>query len=794
MRTTDDIKTEYQTRKSAIPLGFDPKTIISLLKRKWYWLVLGLITGVYGSRVYISHTLPIYETTATILINEADNRPIVDNTELLQGLGLPGGMQNIENQMLILKSRELIERTLQVLPFNIEFYFKTFRNVLPIYPDVPLRLGSQSEIPLPRDTEFLIRYIGENQFRLVCESKRFPINKTAFFGDTITIDGRNGEFWIDCRDKEWWNSVRDRSLCLKIHNVNYLVNNYGNRLSVELISRGGSILRISLKGTNPEKDADFINEHLKGFQVKSVSAKNMEADRRIQFIDNQLVGISDSLSLTENRLQQFRSAHRVMDLSLQGQSIIGQVTLLENEKARLNLEANYYDYLADYLMKDIGDLPIVPITMGITDPGLTRLVEELADHQRQLSVRGIGEMNPVQRSLEQKARLTKDALKETLNGLRRANNLARSENQEQINRANAQASALPATERQLLGYERKFKLNDELYTFLLEIRAEQQMQKASNKADNETVDKADERYSYILSPIPIRVQFIGIFAGLSIPFLLIFLNLIFKTKLDYEDIQLFTNIPVVGNIPRSLDDSNLVVLENPSSSIAEAYRLMRSKMQFFTKQSNCPVILITSSMPTEGKTFTAINLASAYSLLGKKTILLGFDLRIPKIYKDFNLHNDSGISTWLIGKDKIENLIQKTSYDNLWIIPSGPVPPNPSELIALEKTRELFEILREKFDYIILDTSPIGFVSDTFHLASHADACILVVRPGTTIKELFESTLHEISGLNGLSLVINDIKTAKKYYGYGERYGYTKDNEKSRRISFRKKLAAKISD
>jgi tyrosine-protein kinase Etk/Wzc len=784
MRKIDDFQSDQTLKRSPISRGLDPLIILSILRKNWYWFVIGIGLGVYGSRLYIRHTLPVYETSATLLVNENENRQIVDNTELLQGLGLPGGMQNIENQMMILQSRDLTESTLNELPFEVEFYFKTFRNRLPVYPESPLRVYENGKNVLPRNTEFIISSIGNNKFILECGSEYFPLNRTASFGDSIAV--QNGSFRIECRNEQWLIDNMNRKLCFMIYSSVSLVNNYSNRVNVSLMSRGGSILKISLSGTNPAKDADFINKHLEGFRARSLGSKNSEADRRIQFIDAQLIGISDSLSITENRLQQFRSANRVMDLSAQGQSIIGQVTLLENERARLNLEANYYDYLADYLAKESAGQLIVPITMGISDPGLTRLVEELTEYQGQLAARGAGEMNPLQRNLEQRVRTIKEGLNETLNGLRRANNLAREENRDQINRANAQASALPATERQLLGIERKFKLNDELFTFLLETRAEQLMQKASNRADSEIVDRADKRFSYVISPVRSKIKFAGLLAGMGIPFLIIFLWNLLKNKVEYEDIQHLTSYPVVGNIPRNNEKISTVVFDSPNSTIAEAYRLLRSRMQFFTKESTSPVILITSSMPAEGKTFTAVNLASAYSLLGKKTILLGFDLRIPKIYQDFNLHNNSGISTWLIGKDKLDNVIQKTNYENLWVIPAGPVPPNPSELIALEKTKDLLESLKERFDFIIIDSSPIGFVSDTFHLASLSDACLIVVRPGFSIKDLLVTTFNEVSsnGIKGVSLVINDVKSGK-HHGYGERYGYTK-NEKSKKLSLKK--------
>jgi len=763
--------------------GLDPLVIFNLLKRNWYWFLIATFISVFVARFYIGHTMPVYQTGVTILINETEDRSLVDNSELLQGLGLPGGMKNLENQIMILKSRALTERTLEQLPFDIEYYIKTFRNRLPIYPDSPVRVHSETFVPLPKDIEFSIKYLGNNMFNLNSESEYFQFQKTAAFGETIEV--ATGNFRIDCLDESAFQNIKDQIIYFTLHSMPGLVNYFNSRINVELLSREGSILRLSMLGTNSAKDADFLNKHVEGFQAISLDKKNTEALRRIQFIEDQIVGISDSLSTTENKLQQFRSSHKVMDLSAQGQSIIAQVTLLENEKARLNLEANYYDYLADYLIKDAsGEIPIVPITMGITDPGLTRLVEELAELQGQLSARGAGEMNPLQRNLEQRVRTTKDALKETLNGLRRANSLARSENQEQINKANAQASALPVTERQLLGFERNFRLNDELYTFLLETRAEQEMQKASNRADSEVIDPADSRYSSRVAPNPIKIYFLGLFAGFGVPFLIIFLSFLFDKKLKDEDIKRMAQLPVLGNMPHNSDKTNLVVFNNPNSAIAESYRLLRARMQFLTKEEASPVVLVTSSMPGEGKTFTAINLASVYSLLGKKTVLIGFDLRKPKIYQDFKLSNEKGISTWLIGQDKLQDVIQETAFENLSVISAGPIPPNPSELTALGKTEELLKTLREKFDYIVIDSSPIGLVSDTYHLASMTDACLLVVRPGFTLKEMFEQTLHDITarGTKGVSLIINDIKAEGKHYGYGEKYGYTSDKKSSGRF------------
>lgn len=773
MNKHDQIKSELELHNEYGQRKFDSIAMVKYVFRNWYWIIVSLVITMTGASLYLGHTLPVYNTSSIILIKETGERQLVNNDELLQGLGLPGGLQNIENQIQILTSRSITERALRELPFEVEYYRKTFRNKLPFYPDIPIKIVTDGEITLPRNNEFSITWLDSNTFYLQSENDNFRYEQKGSFGETIEIG--NSKFRVSLIDQKWFSENPDEKIYFVVNSDVRLVSYYNGRIIVDQITRGGTMLRVSISGTNQSKDADYLNKHIEIFQSLSLERKNIEADRRVQFIDEQLVGIADSLLVTENRLQQFRSSNRLMDISSQGQAIIGQMTVLENERARLKLESDYYDYLSDYLAKDVSaELPIVPITMGITDPGLTRLVTELADLQSQLVSRGAGDLNPIQNLLAQRVRNAKDALLETLNGLRRANNLAMVENQERIDRINAQASALPITERQLLGFERKFRLNDELYTFLLETRAEQQMQKASNTANSEVIEPADTDYSHQIAPSPLKVYFAGVFLGFGIPLLVLFLTFTFNDKLCEDDLNLIRNIPIVGRIPHNNTKVKTPVFSNPNSGMAESYRMLRSKLQFYSKDKMSKITLVTSSMPVDGKTFTAINLASVYSLLGSKTIIVGFDLRKPRLYQELKLKNERGVSTYLIGEDNLDNIIQKTEFNNLSVITAGPVPPNPSELIALDKTRELLISLKERYENIILDSPPVGFISDTVQIAKLADICLLVTRPGHTIKYMLYNALREVEAhrIKNVSLLLNDVKV--KYNLYGDKYGYTK--------------------
>lgn len=760
----------------------DLKKIFSLIFSKWYYFLITLSLALICAFLYNTFSIPTYRISGTILINEKKERNIIGKNQVLEGFSLGEVIQNLDNQIMILSSKTLIKRTLDELPFDIECYKHGLINKMSLYPNYPVKIVPVNVDSLPRDIKFTLKYINGDKFDLDAQSKdTFKLHRQASFGEIIKT--QYGSFHIDPSSSDWPVKDLGRKIHFTFYSPEKLLASYSKRLKVEKASRTGTVVILSLEGTNKKKDIEFLNKLAEIFLTNSLDKKNQEAVRTIQFIDDQLIGISDSLVITENKLQQFRSQNRVMNLSAQGQSIIEQAMNLENEKARLGIEANYYSYLADYLVKDnAGQAPIAPATMGITDPGLTKLVTDLSELQAQYYSRRLGERNPLQSQLAQRVSNTKEALRETLDGIRRANNIAINENQEQIRTINAQASALPITERQLLGIERKYKLNDELYTFLLEKRADAQIQKASNMPDNELIDppQADSKPQ---KPKKLLIYVLALMAGIGIPSIWILFADTFDDKIKEDShISNITDIAIYGHIPHSTLKNKSVFLDDPDSHIVEAFRSLRNRMQLLTKEVKSPVMLITSSMPEEGKTFSALNLATAFSLIGKKTVLVGFDLRKPQMYSDHGPGNDKGVSTFLSGNDTLQDIITETSFKNLFLIISGPVPSNPSELFVLEKTDELISLLKERFECIIIDSSPIGTVSDTFHLASLSDASILIIRHNVTLKNTLENTLKElrISNINNIRLVVNDIRPDNEHYGYGGRHGhkYAKKRQK----------------
>jgi capsular exopolysaccharide synthesis family protein len=754
-----------------------------LMFRNWYFYLAAILLFGGAAYFYLENKFPVYSTQAFILIEEENNTPTQD---ILEGFTMRPGVQNLENQILVLSSFSTIRKAVEELPFEIDVYRKGFLSQSSYYPLSPIKIEAGSK-GLPTDIEFVFQYEGDENFALSTSSKSGIELDTIFtFGKEFVLD--QGSFTVfPVLDLEDVYMTGDR-IYFQFYEKDKLAENYAKLMLVENATRDGSIVRLSLEGTNRVKGLIFLDKITEVFIENNLDKKNLEAERIIEFIEGQLVDVKTDLVVTENRLQEFRSVNRIMDVSAQTQQIIDQAVVLESEKARLSLERNYYQYLDKYLSEENNEnRPVAPASMGIEDPNLTNLISEYSGLQAEYFSSGVGQRNPLQGQLDMRIRNIKQSIKETLSGIMIANQMEIDNNQAQINSLNQRASRLPAKEQQLLGFQREFNLNNVLYTFLLERRAEAQIQKASNAPDHELVDRA--RLAGLVSPIPGNVYAIALSLALILPTLILLLfSSVFQNVITCEeDVNLLTRLPVIAQFPHSRLNYYTIVLTDPASTISEAFRSLRNRMEFFTKELKSPVIVVSSSIPSEGKTFAATNLASVYSLAGVKTLLVGFDLRRPTLAKGFALDEKSGVTEFLIGKKKLEDIIHKTSYENLDVIPSGPIPPNPGELSGSVKARDMFAELRKKYECIIVDSAPVGVVSDIYNIASIADAMLMVVRHSYTRKNALSTTLSEVEsyGIKGLSILINDVKLTGTSYRYAYKYKYdykTKTPKKHKRF------------
>lgn len=759
---------------------FNVKKITLLVVTNWYYFLIAIIIAGISAKMYTHLTFPTYQTTTTVLLEaEQTDQPAMD---ILEGFAVRPGAMNLENQILILSSTSMISQAIRELPFEIDMYREGPFNKMSFYPMNPFRVNiGYGEMPY--GAKFSIQYNSDEQFRLISFGDGPELDTIFNMGSPFQFKDCYITFSIQPELEEIYKS--GKKIFVEFRNEESLTNHYQGRLSVEAASRDGSILILGLEGTNKIKDMVFLDKLTELFISNNLEKKNIEARRIIDFIDTQLADVSESLELTENELQEFRSRNRIIDVSVQAQQIIDQAVILENTKARLLLERNYYLSLDMYLQQEKNEeMAIAPASMGIEDPLLGSLMQELAGLQAEYFSSGVGERNPLQGQLELRIRNTKQSIRETLQGIIGANQMALSENEKQINAMNARAAGLPAKERQLLGIERKFNLNNVIYTYLLNRRAEAQIQKASNVPDNELIDYAKSS-SDPIAPNPMATYLIALTLGLGIPLIVIILIDNIRNKVNSEEeLKQMTQLPIVGHIPHGRLGYNTVMLTDPQHKISEAFRALRYRLEFITQEVKCPIILLSSAMPGEGKTFSAVNLASAYSLTGKKTLIIGMDMRRPTLSKSFGLDGTNGLSTYLIGKVSLEEATFDTGYENLYVIPSGPVPPNPSELASSEKARKMIATLKKQYDYIIVDTAPIGTVSDAYVIASIADAILLLVRHNHSERRIIRTTLSDLSasGIKSPNILLNDItsKGASYRYSYNAKYSYQSSVKKDK--------------
>ena len=550
------------------------------------------------------------------------------------------------------------------------------------------------------------------------------------------------------------------------------------QLEVSEIEKDASILKISLEGSNPIKINDFLNRFTELYLKSGLDEKNQITSNTIEFINEQLSSISDSLSDVESNLETFKQKNPKIELSQKEYGTFYQVEKLEQEKAILELNNKYYKSLQQYLLdnNDIENI-VAPSTMGINDPLLNNLLAELTGLYSKLDIVSVNSKkeHPLVQSIQQQIISTKKKLTENIENIILSSQISLNDINSRVKDIEYVIDDLPQNERILLNIQRKFNLNENIYNYLLEKRAEASITKASNVSDHKVIDTPR-----LISNDPVKPNILLIYAfslilGLVFPTFIISIYFLLNNKiLDKKDIDQITSAPIIGQIMHNESGHNLVNANSPKSGIAESFRSIRTNIQYLAPDKKEKVICITSSIGGEGKTFIAMNLASIFSVTGGKTILIGADMRKPKIFNDFDIQNNVGLSSFLSNQCTTEEIIKKTEFENLDIILSGPIPPNPSELLNLDKMKELIDDLKKTYQHIIIDTPPIGLVTDGLIVMAHSDVNIYIVRQNFTTKEMVSNfnNLIENNDLE-MNLIINDISKDSSSYGYGYGYGNT---------------------
>jgi tyrosine-protein kinase Etk/Wzc len=785
------------------------KVVQRFLEFKRLYIVLTIL-ALIAAYVFNKTAKPMYENQTSILISDKEKSPFSGDKDFLQTMSLFGDKSNIDNEIEVVKSFSLIKESVQRLDLkaSIFSYKKTiFSDIFPkskfivrnnLYYDSPIKIIVDPTQQQATYLNFTIQFIDNNSFKIKAKGDQVylynyiddiitsDVNNVFFenvykFGDEIKTKYFNFQIVkTDYFDKDL---TKNNVLYFYLNNTNSLTYEYQSNLVVEPISPTASILNLTLRGTNYYRTTDFLNTLTSVFLDHNLQKKNNAAASTVSFIDAQISGFKDSLSSAEANLKNFRTTNQVMDLSFQGQQVFTKLEQLETDKSTMQAQQRYYAYLRDYFRKnmDVSDL-LAPSSMSVADPILTKLVENLmtlSSERVSITRNNPNSDNILLKDLNIKIENLKRNIVENVENSYSTISASINEVDYRINKLSGQISSMPKTELQLKGIERKFELNSTIYTFLLQKRSEAQITRASSMPDFEIIEPARAINPIIVSPKKLINYIIALLMGLFLPTCYVLAVDFFNNRvMSLEEIEEMMKNPILGKVFHNFHKTNLIVAQRPNSSVAESFRSIRTNFQFFDNRGKKQVVLFTSASSGDGKSFCSTNFASVLALNGHKTVLLEFDLRRPKIHQEFGSSNMIGISSYLIDKAVIDDIIIPTEIPNLDLISAGPAAPNPAELIASERTAEFLDALKEMYDYIIIDSAPIGVISETFLLMKYTDVNVFVVRLEYTVRDSIKNAVKSMitNGFSDYSILINDLNTRKESLKYGYDTKYYTDN------------------
>jgi len=754
----------------------DIKKYIFKILGNWYWFVITSIIALSVAYFVNRYSDRIFQISSSVLILETGGGSY--SNEMIQGFDLFKQGTNIVNQKGILKSFDFQKKVLDELDFGVSYFSVGRINDPELYQPAKLKVVLDTNHYQAFNIPVYINILSTEEYEIHIEDK-IEEKRIMHFGQPYENDFFS--FCIVIRNPEQFHQSEASEFYFYINNPTSLINRYRNRLSLYLQDEEGSILILSTQGYVIQKEVDYLNKLGEVFIRSELERKNQIAVNTIKFIDDQIKAIVDSLSVTEGNLVEFRSENRIIDMSQEGQSLYVQFQSLETRKAQLDMAAKYYDYLLEYLesKKDNHDI-IVPTSVGISDQILVSLIMQinsLNSEKISLKFQSV-KTNPKLEVIDSKINELKRMLNENVSNLIQTNNLTIQDIDTRIEKLNSEIGKLPFNERQLINIQRRFDLNDQIYTYLLEKRAEAGINQASNIPNARILDKARADQAFLIAPKTRLNYMIAFVIGLLIPFLIIIIRDYFNNKiLSKKDIEAKTNATILGVVGHNDKDTDLVVKNNPKSAISESFRTIKTNLQYLVLDKEVKIITITSTISGEGKTFCSLNLASIIAMTDKKTLLVGLDLRRPRMHKHFGLDNSIGLSSYLIGKESIENIILPADIENLFIVASGPVPPNPAKLLETKALIDFLNYARANFDYIVVDTPPIALVSDALLFSKFSDINLFVIRQNYSHKDVLDliNDLNNRPNIPDFNILLNDVKIPAYYgkgYGYGHGYGY----------------------
>lgn len=764
----------------------------------WPWFVVSIIVCVALAWGYLRLTTPIYNISATVLIKDEKKGGGANMSSELEKMGMNGFVSssgNIENEIEVLSSRTLAREVVSSLGLFVTYMdedrfpkrelYRTSPVLVSLTPQEADKLPQTMEVGMslqPSGVMDVQIRVGEKEYR-----KRFeklpailPTDEgtVAFFANNDTLSPIRPE-----------SVTKERHITAYINRPFSVAKGYAGSLSIIPTSKATSVVTVSLKNSNIQRGKDYIDKLLEVYNINANNDKNEVAQRTAEFIDERIGIISKELGSTERDLENFKRSAGITDLTSEAQIALTGNAEYEKKRVENQTQINLVMDLQRYLLGTEYD--VLPSNVGLQDAGVTgaidRYNEMVAERNRLL--RTSTESNPAIVNLNASIRAMRGNIQTTLDATLKGLEITRADLVREASRYSRRISDAPTQERQFVSIARQQEIKAGLYLMLLQKREENAIVLAAMANNAKIIDEAQADGGPV-SPKRMTIYLAALILGIGVPVSIIYLISLTKFKIEGRaDIEKLTSLPVIGDIPLADEKNSIAVFENQNNLMSETFRNVRTNLQFMLENGK-NVILVTSTISGEGKSFVSANLAISLSLLGKKVVIVGLDIRKPGLNKVFNIpKKEHGITQFLTNPTiNLMDLVQSSDINkNLYILPGGTVPPNPTELLARDGLEKAVETLKKNFDYVILDTAPVGMVTDTLLIGRVADLSVYVCRADYTRKAEFTliNELAENNKLSNLCIAINGLDLQKKkygyyygygkygkYYGYGKRYGY----------------------
>jgi len=751
---------------------------------KWFFLSV-LLLGI-AAFLYLRRVAPEYNVSASLLIKEKEEGSSFADLSSFESLGLFGnGDNSLENEIQILKSRGLMNKVVDELKLNIQYFLEDSPYDKELFPNFPIVVNLDS-----KSTN--IDKISTN-FKIVLKSKK-TFEFIGFDETSIGVKSFGKAFQANLGNEYSSNKIEliinlsnnfnnkfiGKTIIIKVHPINKVTDYYLNNVVIEPINEKNSkVLYLSLNTPVAEKGVTIINNLIAQYNADGINDKNLISQTTTDFLDQRIGLISAELITIESTAEQFKSKNRMVDAAQGSNYFLESSSLNERELVVANTQLQLVSYMLDELNKK-SNSELLPGNIGLSDQGIINLIGEYNDLvlQRNRILKSSSIKNPIIVGIDSQLSVLKNNLKSSLNSLKSSSQIQINALSTQSGKISSRIASVPKNEREYKDIVRQQETKNALYLFLLQKREESILSNAVNIDKAKTIDSAYSN-GLPISPKKKTVYFASVLLGLLIPFIIIYLKDILDNKVhDEKDIQRLKT-PYLGDIPLSVSKKNLFIKDGDNSNIAEAFRYVRTNINFMLdSKDTCKTVFITSTQSHEGKTFTAINLASSLAISGKKTLLLGLDLRAPKISKYLELEDILGATNYIKNKSLTLNEItdKYTKIDNLHLINSGDIPPNPVELLMSKRVNELFDKAKQEYEYIIVDTAPVGMVTDTIQISKYADLTIYVIKANYLDKRMLQipQKLKAEDKLPNMAILINGSDHSKGAYGYGYGYGNIK--------------------